>query len=179
MKLVEKIKLNSLLTEASGWTHHGVHHLGEIAFNIKKYKRDTDVYFSLPYGRDLIFDIRDCQIFFDMYIYGYEKYIETNHDKYFQEAASTVLSIYAFDLGYSGKRFDNKKLLASKDYLELLLKDPFSPLLDSFKKNNKVTVSKIDKVWKYLIKHQEEEEKLDIELNKYLAKKGNTKKNTK
>jgi hypothetical protein len=178
MKLVEKIKLNSLLTEVSGWTLHAVHHLGEIAFNIKKYKGDTEK-FSLPYGRELMFDIRDCQIFFDMYIYGYEKYIETNHDKYFQEAASTVLSIYAFDLGYSGRRFDNKKLLTSKDYLELLLKDPFSPLLDSFKKNNKMTESKIAKVWKYLIKHQEEEEKLDIELNKYLAKKSKAKKNIK
>ena len=114
-----------------------------------------------------------------MYSYGYEKYIETNNDKYFQDAASTVLSIYAFDLGYSGKRFDNKKLLASKDYLELLLKDPFSPVLDAFKKNNKMIESNVDKLWKYLIKHQKEEEKLDIELKKSLAEMNRAKKKTK
>jgi hypothetical protein len=178
MKMVEKIKLNSLFITVSGWEYHPVHHLGEIAYNIKKYKGNTEK-FSLPYDRELMIDIDDCQTFCSMYGYGYEKYIETNNDKYFQDAASTVLSIYAFDLGYSGKPFDNKKLLASKDYLELLLKDPFSPVLDSFKKNNKMTESKVDKVWKYLIKHQEEEEKLDIGLKKCLAEMNKTKKSTK
>lgn len=168
MKIVEKVKLNSYFKNVAQWRDHPVHHLGEIAYQIKKHKGDI---LSLPHGRELMLDINDCGTFCGSYTYGYEKYIETNDDKYFKETISTIISISAFDLGYSGKPFSVAKLLSAKYYLELLLKDPYSPLLDSFKKNNSKTESEIIKLWKYLIKHQKEEEKLDKELKKYDAEK--------
>jgi hypothetical protein len=170
MKIVEKVKLNSYFKNVAQWRHHAVHHLGEIAYQIKNLKGD-DLYFSLPRGRELMLDINDCGTFCSIYTYGYEKYIETNNDKYFEETISTIISISAFDLGYSGKPFSVAKLLSTKYYLELLLKDPYSPLLDSLKKNNSKTESEIVKLWKYLIKHQKEEEKIDKELKKYDAEK--------